>query len=72
MKDSGKRLAVTLLPLLIGILAFFIVVGPRALNPQNIAWLGRGDPATHYLGWVFSETHLGRFRLGSIRLMGWN
>lgn len=30
MKDSAKRLATTLLPLLIGVLAFFIVIGPRA------------------------------------------
>lgn len=52
-KDSVKRLSVNLLPLLLGVLAFFIVIGPRALNPQNIAWLGSGDPATHYLGWVF-------------------
>ncbi|WP_338800417.1 DUF6311 domain-containing protein [Pseudomonas sp. RSB 5.4] len=41
------------MPLLLGVVAFFIVIGPRALNPQNIAWLGSGDPATHYLGWVF-------------------
>jgi hypothetical protein len=53
MKDFTRRLAVTLLPLMIGVLAFFIVVGPRALDPQNIAWLGQGDPATHYLGWAF-------------------
>ncbi|QKV61525.1 hypothetical protein HUW52_01085 [Pseudomonas sp. 43A] len=52
-KDSVTRLSVNVLPLLLGILAFFIVIGPRALNPQNIAWLGSGDPATHYLGWVF-------------------
>lgn len=64
MKDSAKRLAVTLLPLMIGVLAFFIVVGPRALNPQNIAWLGQGDPATHYLGWVFFRQSPWTFPLG--------
>ena len=53
MKDLLKRLPVNLLPLLMGVLAFFIVVGPRALNPENIAWLGHSDPATHYLGWAF-------------------
>ncbi|MDD0967459.1 MULTISPECIES: DUF6311 domain-containing protein [Pseudomonas] len=64
MKDSAKRLVVTLLPLMIGVLAFFIVVGPRALNPQNIAWLGQGDPATHYLGWVFFRQSPWTFPLG--------
>ena len=64
MKDSAKRLAVTLLPLMLGVLAFFIVVGPRALNPQNIAWLGQGDPATHYLGWVFFRQSPWTFPLG--------
>ncbi len=64
MKDSAKRLAVTLLPLMIGVVAFFIVVGPRALNPQNIAWLGQGDPATHYLGWVFFRQGPWTFPIG--------
>lgn len=64
MKDSGKRWAVTLLPLLMGVLAFFIVIGPRALNPQNIAWLGAGDPATHYLGWVFFRHSPWTFPIG--------
>lgn len=41
------------IPILIGIAAFVCVVGPRALNPTNIAWLGRGDQATMYLGWLF-------------------
>ncbi|WPX60323.1 MULTISPECIES: DUF6311 domain-containing protein [unclassified Pseudomonas] len=64
MKDSGKRLAVTLLPLLIGVLAFFLVIGPRALNPQNISWLSSGDPATHYLGWVFFRQSPWTFPIG--------
>ncbi|MCF4997623.1 hypothetical protein GIW70_18765 [Pseudomonas syringae] len=64
MKDSAKRLAITFLPLVLGVLAFLIVVGPRALNPQNIAWLGQGDPATHYLGWVFFRQSPWSFPLG--------
>ncbi|MGW8465253.1 DUF6311 domain-containing protein [Pseudomonas sp. CLCA07] len=64
MKDLAKRLPINLLPLLIGVLAFFIVVGPRALNPQNIAWLGNGDPATHYLGWVFFRQSPWAFPIG--------
>jgi len=64
MKDLVKRLPLNLLPLLIGVVAFFIVVGPRALNPQNIAWLGNGDPATHYLGWAFFRQSPWSFPVG--------
>ncbi|UVL41793.1 DUF6311 domain-containing protein [Pseudomonas sp. B21-040] len=64
MKDLVKQLPINLLPVLIGVLAFFIVVGPRALNPQNIAWLGNGDPATHYLGWVFFRQSPWTFPIG--------
>ena len=50
MKDSRNHPALVLLPLLLGVLTFFLVIGPHALDPQNIAWLEQGDPATHYLG----------------------
>lgn len=40
-------------PIILGIAAFFLICGSRILNPQNIAWLANGDPAQHYLGWVF-------------------
>ena len=36
-----------------GIVAYFVVTGGRTLNPQNIAWLSKGDPATYFLGWHF-------------------
>ena len=42
-----------LIPVLIGVTIFFCVVGPRVLDPSNIAWLGQGDQATMYLGWLF-------------------
>ena len=47
-----ERLAVAL-PILIGVLAFLLVAGPRVLYPTNLAWLGQSDPTTHYLGWLF-------------------
>lgn len=53
-----------LLPLLIGSLGFFMVIGPRVLDPQNIAWLGNGDPATHYLGWLFFSQSPWSFPIG--------
>jgi hypothetical protein len=64
MKSSVTRRATVLLPILLGICAFLIVVGPRALNPLNIAWLGQGDPATHYLGWAFFRHSPWAFPLG--------
>ena len=53
MKIFGNKLVENLSPLLLGVLAFFIIVGPRVLYFTNIAWLGAGDPAQHYLGWLF-------------------
>ena len=45
--------------------AFFGVVGPLVLNPQNIAWLGGGfDPTQHYLGWAFFSQSPWSFPLG--------
>lgn len=40
-------------PLLIGLLGFFIIAGPRILIPTNIAWLRNGDPSSYFLGWDF-------------------
>ncbi|QXH74442.1 hypothetical protein KSS92_08045 [Pseudomonas atacamensis] len=64
MKAWNRSSALALLPLLLGVLAFFMVIGQRALDPQNIAWLSSGDPATHYLGWVFFRQSPWTFPLG--------
>lgn len=40
-------------PFLLGIGAFLLVADWRILDPTNIAWLAEGDPAQHYLGWLF-------------------
>jgi uncharacterized membrane protein len=56
MSAAMRRAPLTaelLLPIALGTCAFFLIIGPRALNPQNIAWLNGGDLATHYLGWLF-------------------
>ncbi len=50
---SVSPILVRLAPVATGILAFFIVVGPRVLDPTNIGWLGEGDQAFSYLGWLF-------------------
>jgi hypothetical protein len=64
MRDLNKHPALALLPLLLGVFAFFLVIGPRALEPQNIAWLKDGDPATHYLGWLYFRHAPWTFPLG--------
>ena len=42
-----------LCPILVGCIAFVVVVGAAAIRPDNIAWLCGGDPATYHLGWLF-------------------
>ncbi|WP_322846238.1 DUF6311 domain-containing protein [Pseudomonas sp. B33.4] len=64
MKASRNHPALGVLPLLLGVLAFFCVIGPQALDPQNIAWLEQGDPATHYLGWEYFRHSPWTFPLG--------
>lgn len=41
------------IPLIMGCVAFLMVVDWRTLNPQNTAWLMSGDPLQHFLGWQF-------------------
>ena len=49
----------------IGVAAFFLVMGPLALNPINLAWLDGGyDPTQHYLGWVFFRQSPWSFPIG--------
>lgn len=64
MTVRGKHYLVSLLPILLGTLAFLLVIGPRVLDPTNIAWLGEGDAATHYMGWAFFRSSPWTFPLG--------
>ncbi|SFW73780.1 MULTISPECIES: DUF6311 domain-containing protein [Pseudomonas] len=64
MTVRGKHHLVSLLPILLGTLAFLLVIGPRVLDPTNIAWLGEGDAATHYMGWAFFRSSPWTFPLG--------
>jgi Family of unknown function (DUF6311) len=59
-----KNMVALASPFALGLFAFLAVVGPRALNPTNIAWLGAGDPAAHYLGWLFYRNAPWEFPLG--------
>lgn len=64
MTVRGKHDLTPLLPILLGMLAFLLVIGPRVLDPTNIAWLGEGDAATHYMGWAFFRSSPWTFPLG--------
>ncbi|WP_434571810.1 hypothetical protein J3P88_22820 [Pseudomonas sp. Z3-6] len=64
MTLRSQRFPVSLLPILLGALAFLLVIGPRVLDPTNIAWLGEGDAATHYMGWAFFRSSPWTFPLG--------
>lgn len=64
MTVRGERYWGCLLPILLGALAFLLVIGPRVLDPTNIAWLGEGDAATHYMGWAFFRSSPWTFPLG--------
>jgi hypothetical protein len=52
--QASKTQFQLLVPIFLGVGAFFTVMGPFALDPQNIAWLASSDDiAQHYLGSVF-------------------
>ncbi|MES2535664.1 MAG: DUF6311 domain-containing protein [Pseudomonadota bacterium] len=64
MKMYASKQTEKIFPLLLGALAFFIIIGPRALHPKNIAWLGEGDQPTYYLGWLFFRNSDWSFPIG--------
>jgi len=44
-----------LLPVLVGVASFYLLIGPLALNPTNLAWIIPSDKKLSYLGWAFFE-----------------
>jgi hypothetical protein len=53
LRSTARRLQ-WVPPCLVGVAGFLLVVGPRVLDPTNVAWVrDRGDTLTHYLGWAF-------------------
>ena len=70
MQDQ-KRDFSFLYPLLLGSIAFLIVVGFAPLDPTNAGWiLGRLDPTQHYLGWLFYRNREWNFPVGLNPLFG--
>ena len=60
----------TWLSILIGVCAFFVIAGPRFLDPTNVAWLAGGDSLQHYLGWAFYRNSPWSWPLGLNPLYG--
>lgn len=52
-------------PLAIGVVAALMIVGPAGMDPTNIGWSGKGDSATHILGWWFFRNSPWSFPLGA-------
>ncbi|WP_198370172.1 DUF6311 domain-containing protein [Roseomonas rosulenta] len=50
---NPPRLGETAAALGIGAAVFVALLGPGVLDPANIAWMQRNDPAQYYLGWTF-------------------
>jgi hypothetical protein len=53
VKNGWDRVPEPLIPVLLGIAAFFGVTSGRPLLPRNIAWLTDPDAQTYFLGWHF-------------------
>lgn len=64
MKEIFRKKNTIVIPLLISVIIFLYVCGPRCLNPTNIDWLFEGDSAQHYLGWAFFKNSPWSFPLG--------
>jgi len=57
MSTAKKKLSLAnlqhIIPVIIGIIAFYLVAGPHMVFPENIGWIDRGDLLQQYLGFVF-------------------
>lgn len=54
------------IPIILGCIFFYLVVGVGPLDPQNLSWIfGRFDPPKDYLGWAFYRETPWSLPLGS-------
>lgn len=53
-----------LTPVLLGLVAFVLLVGIEPLYPKNINWLRTWDALENYVGWVFYRYDAWRFPVG--------
>lgn len=64
MKSIFKKLIYYFPEILLGLVAFLLIVGPQVLNPENISWL-KGDASLHHQGWAFFRNSEWTIPLGS-------
>ena len=61
-KPTSWELAI---PISLGVVIFYLIIGPHILNPRSINWLlNGGDGMMHYLGWVFYRNSEWAFPIG--------
>jgi hypothetical protein len=53
-----------LIPIALGLISFFFVVGYKILFFSNIGWLEEGDPSTSFISWNFFRSSDWAFPLG--------
>lgn len=52
-------------PTVIAVVFFLTITSWKLLDPTNIGWLTHGDPAQHYLGWLFFRNSEWGFPFGA-------
>jgi hypothetical protein len=64
-KNSDENsLKILLVPIILGVISFFLTVGPLPLNPLNISWLSGWDPQQEYYGWAIYRNSPWEFPVG--------
>ena len=61
---NRDRLMTLIAPIVLGLISFFVVVGPLPLNPLNVSWLNGWDPQQEYFGWAIYRNGPWQFPLG--------
>lgn len=61
---TRNRLTPLFAPIVLGLISFFVVVGPLPLNPTNVSWLNGWDPQQEYFGWAIYRNGPWQFPLG--------
>ena len=64
-QDTSKNnFKILLVPILLGVVSFFVTVGPLPLDPSNVYWLSGWDPQQEYFGWAIYRNGPWEFPFG--------
>lgn len=53
-----------------GLIVLSLLIVPAIINPLNVGWLAKGDPAQSYLGWLFFRHEPWGWPLGAAHALG--